>query len=429
MKKPAIYPDSTVHGSKKSNRDIRNILNRFKSDAFLSEARSYQIKFSDYLTKNENAATSFFLIMMGLFLYFMPLKEPRPYFVDLLYPLVDDFVFALISVGLIFCFEVILSEKYQIKIPKELLNFIIYFWLSILLYSKISDVSNFNSILFIAEFITLGFWVRATLFYFIMYLGRAIEEIKFNASMMSFLILWLVLFLFSYSYFLFFKIFIFFVVYGIYYFVKEKYLVQSIKTPKGIINYIFSKVTDLSNLISFIFFTIFLLFNYGIFTVSSTQPTLYYFYSTSAQVFAALLGIVVMFSIFILQKVDNCNDEKRKFLKEGLKGFTILYTAVIILSITGILVSETINFNPLEKIPKEFNINIIRDLLNLFIFESTILMVPAALLYLYGMIFDFLYSEPTIESMTGQPMGMNSETLNMVERTESVKALEGNLQG
>lgn len=391
----------------------------------LKNARSYPIKFLDYLDKNQHASFSFYLLLQGLFLLIMLTKKLTPPYSDLFYV----FGVTMTVAGLIFGLGVILREKYRIKISNEKVNFTIYVLLIIILLKKIIYIYDFNSVLFISAFIIIGYCFRAVLFSIFMFAGKANklseEDKKFNASFYSFFLIWFFLLGFSSFNFLFYKIFILFMVYGTYYLVKEKYLVESIKTPKEntfFINNIFSEVSKMSNLVLYLIFTIFLLFNYNVFTVSEIQPTLYYFYSTTAQVFAALLGIVVMFSIFILQKGDNFNDERRKFLKKGLKGFTILYTIVIIFSITGILVKDTINFNPIEKIPDEPDVNTFRDMLNVFIFESIILMVPAALLYLYGMISDFLYWEATIESKSGQAIAINPDTIKMVKGADRVKA-------
>ena len=104
----------------------------------------------------------------------------------------------------------------------------------------------------------------------------------------------------------------------------------------------------------------FLLFYSNVLTISETQPTLYYFYSTSAQVFAHSSGIIVMFSILILQKEEKVSDERNRFLKKGLVVFTILYIIILILSFTGIALKDTVNFNSIERIHEDPNINMFK---------------------------------------------------------------------
>lgn len=157
----------------------------------------------------------------------------------------------------------------------------------------------------------------------------------------------------------------------------------------------------------------FLLFYFNVLTIAEMQPTLYYFYSTSAQVFAALLGIVVMFSILILQNEENNKSyERNRFLKKGLVGFTILYILILILSFAGIAIKDTVNFNSIEKLPEEPDINMFRDILSIFIFEFLFLMIPAALLYLYAMISDFLNWDATIEVERGSMLHVDPDTFN-----------------
>lgn len=175
----------------------------------------------------------------------------------------------------------------------------------------------------------------------------------------------------------------------------------------------------MSFLVLYILLLMFLLFYFDIFIISETQPTLYYFYSTSAQVFAALLGIVVMFSILILQKEEKENADRKKFLKKGLKGFTILYIIIIVFSITGIVIKDTVEFNPIEKIPENPDINVFRDVLNMSIFELILLMIPIALLYLYAMISSFLNWDATFEIKPGQKL--LSDVLNEAKGADTIK--------
>lgn len=216
--------------------------------------------------------------------------------------------------------------------------------------------------------------------------------------------------------FLFIKVFILFLVYGIYYIVREKYLMQSIKSPYGEnVTYkksIYLNVWDVSYLVVYILLLMFLLLYFNVLTISESQPTLYYFYSTSAQVFAALLGIIVMFSILILQNEENNkSNERNRFLKKGLVGFTILYIMILILSFAGIAIKDTVNFNSIEKIPEESDINMFRDILSISIFEFVFLMIPAALLYLYAMISDFLKWDATFEVERGS-LHVDPDTFN-----------------
>jgi len=60
--------------------------------------------------------------------------------------------------------------------------------------------------------------------------------------------------------------------------------------------------------------------------------SLHWFYSTIAQVFSALFGIIIMIGVFILSASKNMNNN-RTHLLNALKGYSILFSLLIIISI------------------------------------------------------------------------------------------------
>jgi hypothetical protein len=196
------------------------------------------------------------------------------------------------------------------------------------------------------------------------------------------------------------NIFLIILVYGFYDLIKVKYL--SSKVNYSDINEntkisFFDEIKNVDYYAWIIVLIMFLLYNFQFFNISDSQ-TLYYFYSASAQIFAALLGIVAMFGILILQKNEFKAKTKNNVLKNGIKGFLIIYISVIILSITGILVSRNITLDRMSLVPEIIDVSSTRDLINSIIFELSFLMIPAALLYLYAMIVDFLKLDESDEN-------------------------------
>lgn len=359
----------------------------------LKNNRSSVIRFFDHLDKDKTDGIAFYLILIGLtFLMFASKKDTNLAF-SIFY------VLGVVSIirGIILSLEIILRKKLNIKILTGRTEIITYVLLIVKLFPEIIT-PNYSSGSYILAFIIFVYSIRNILFSVFMFSSKNQPNIpeenkKLNAILYSFGCTCFFLLAFGSFDFFFFKVFILFLVYGIYYFVREKYLLHSIKSPYGvnttIRKSIFSHVWDVNFLVLYILLLMFLLFNYNVLTLSE-QPTIYYFYSTSAQVFAALLGIIVMFSILILQKEDKVSNERNRFLKKGLVGFTILYIIILILSFTGIVLKDTVYPNSIQKIPEYPDINMFRDILSISIFEFIFLMIPVALLYLYAMISDFL---------------------------------------
>lgn len=137
---------------------------------------------------------------------------------------------------------------------------------------------------------------------------------------------------------------------------------------------------------------LYMLYNFDTFNVE--KQTMYYFYSSIAQVFSALLGIVIMFGILILQteKKSDTNSEHSIFLKNGLVGFSFLYILVIILSMLGILVvNDIIQENAISLIlGTSYSAIGIQNFFNMTVFEICFLMAPVALIYLYVLVTEFL---------------------------------------
>lgn len=141
----------------------------------------------------------------------------------------------------------------------------------------------------------------------------------------------------------------------------------------------------------------FYLYYYKFLNISSCQ-TLYSFFSSIAQMFASIVGIVAAFSIFILQQYSGENEIKRTTLKNGISGFLVIYIFIIILSVIGILVSNDITVN-MSLLKSGADIALTRDLIIPIIFEFSLLMFPIALLYLYAMIVTFLKFDDISESV------------------------------
>lgn len=379
------------------------------------KARSYMIKFFDYLNKNPNDAGPFGVFISGLMLLWI-------------YPIGMIYVFGIVSVvvGFIFGLEIILRKKFNNKFLTSNIDIVVNILIFIILFTQLIR-SNPNSVSSILMLIIIVYSGRIILFSGFMFASKSNglleKKRKFNSSFLSFGFTLFFLLVSSSVDFLFFKVFILFLVYGIYYFIREKYLPKSIESSiEENITYeksVFSEVWNMSFLVLNILLLMFLLFYFNVFTISETQATLYYFYSTTAQVFAALLGIVVMFSILILQNEEKRHADRIKILKTGLIGFTILYIIIIVFSITGILISDTINFNPIEKMPEIPDINVFKDVLNVSIFELVLLMIPVSLLYLYAMISSFLNWEAKFEIKSGQKI--SSDTIMKAKGADKIK--------
>ena len=379
------------------------------------KARSYMIKFFDYLNKNPNDAGPFGVFFSGLMLLWI-------------YPIGMIYVFGIVSVvvGFIFGLEIILRKKFNNKFLTGNIDIVVNILIFIMLFLQLIR-SNPNSVSSILMLIIIVYSGRIILFSGFMFASKSNglpeKKRKFNSSFFSFGFTLFFLLVSSSVDFLFFKVLILFLVYGIYYFIREKYLPKSIEfSIEENITYeksVFSEVWNMSFLVLNILLLMFLLFYFNVFTISETQATLYYFYSTTAQVFAALLGIVVMFSILILQNEEKRHADRIQILKTGLIGFSILYIIIIVFSITGILISDTINFNPIEKMPEIPDINVFKDVLNVSIFELVLLMIPVSLLYLYAMISSFLNWEAKFEIKSGQKI--SSDTIMKAKGADKIK--------
>lgn len=161
---------------------------------------------------------------------------------------------------------------------------------------------------------------------------------------------------------------------------------------------IFSEIINADLFAWTIVIIMFYLYNYKFFNISDCQ-TLFYFYSSIAQMFAAIVGIIAAFSIFILQKYEDENEVKRGKLKNGITGFLIVYIFIIMLSVIGILISNDTSPINMSLLQNGTDIAITKDLINPIIFEFTLLVFPIALLYLYAMIVSFLKFDGTSKSV------------------------------
>lgn len=308
---------------------------------------------------------------------------------------VHTFGIIIFIVGLTFSFHMLLKKtNYEMKLSHT--HVITYLLLiPALIYELIN--TSFNSVSFTLSLIIILFSARYLLYKFYLWSWRKQKgkphEKKWNASAITYFILFL--FLITFGKTIYYNIILLFLVYAIYDFTKVKYLTPSIKKDGDATQKtnIFTEILQIDFFAWIIVLFLFMLYNYNVFNIE--KQTLYYFYSTISQVFSALLGIVVMFGILILQQEKN-NEclIKNIFLKKGLIGFTIIYIFVIMLSLSGILITNDIvqenAFESLETVSSEN----IRNFVNMTIFELSFLMTPVALLYLYALVSNILKLEP-----------------------------------
>lgn len=233
-------------------------------------------------------------------------------------------------------------------------------------------------------------------------------SITFHASLLSYFLFGLIYYFFlCFCSFDFIKlsVFVIILVSAFYELVKIKYLSSPIEyigtnESKNTNTNIFSEIINADLFAWTIVIIMFYLYYYDFFNVSDCQ-TLYYFYSSIAQMFAAIVGIVAAFSIFILQKYEGETEVKRSKLKNGITGFLIIYVFIIILSVIGILISNDTSPINMSLLRNDIDMAITKDLFNPIVFEFTLLMFPIELLYLYAMIVTFLkfddINEPAYE--------------------------------
>ena len=106
---------------------------------------------------------------------------------------------------------------------------------------------------------------------------------------------------------------------------------------------------------------------------------LYNYYSTIIQVLGTLLGLIIGFYI---AKFDGAKEEKNKIYLNTLEYLVLLYGSIIILSLWGLSMTETILFTPLIK----FNQENLANIVSIWVFESTLLLAPLAITSLYRLI-------------------------------------------
>ncbi|MFZ3149239.1 MAG: S-layer protein domain-containing protein [Methanothrix sp.] len=104
---------------------------------------------------------------------------------------------------------------------------------------------------------------------------------------------------------------------------------------------------------------------------------IFWYYSMMTQTFGAILAIIAMVAI---GKVTLCKD---KLFLLKVKNFILIYTTIIILSITGLIARLIPPFWPRE-------INSLSEILPLFIFEVSLLLAVPALVCLGQMILDYI---------------------------------------
>ena len=347
--------------------------------------------------------------------------------VAILLTLDDPFAFIIGIVVTTFSFftglDIILRKKYNNDILTGKVNIVIDISLIIVLFPQLSTI-NPSSASSILISIVIFYSLQNILYSFFIFLWKNVanetDAVKrYNATHTSISMIVILLFLVSFIDFSFFKILLLFFVYGLSSLIREKYLIESVKSDLGVgttfKRSVFSNVASINNLTSMSLLLIFLLFYSDVFAIDS--QSILYFYSTTAQVFAALLGIIVMFSILILQKDSEKDDGRKTLLKKGLVGFTILYILIIMFSNMGIVLNNLDYLNS-EKLPENLTTVDLKGLLSVSIFEFVILMIPMGLLYLYAMISDFLEWDATFETKMGQ--GLDASLLRKAEGANKV---------
>jgi hypothetical protein len=361
--------------------DFKSIFNSFKNS-------------SDRTNVLKDLTVNIIAIIFSLLILFKP-TEITYYYESLEILRVSAKI--ILILGLVSILVIIFRQILKIQISRSNITFIVSVLMICSLYPKLKE-ANLNSISYTLSLIISVFCIRHILFQLCLSCRRKEkkdENLKnFKASVSSYLLLYLAYPLICNPYIKIFQlnILLMIVVYGFYDLVKVKYLSPMVKYSDINENKTISFFDEVKNVDLYawlIVLIMFLLYNYQFFNILDCQ-TLYYFYSATAQIFAALLGIVAMFGILILQKNECENNTKNDVLKNGIKGFLIIYITVIILSLTGLLVSRSITLESMSLIPRNMDINSMRGLVNSIIFESCFLMIPVALLYLYAMIVDFL---------------------------------------
>ena len=316
-----------------------------------------------------------------------------------------------------------MRKKYKNDILTNKVNLAIHISLIITLVPQLNTITH-SSASFALTLIIIIYSVQDILYLFYTHVLKTNAKktdagIRSGAINLSFNNILVGLFILSTINFLFFKILLLFFVYGISSSIRERYLIEYIKSDIGagskIKKSVFSNVASINNLTLISLLLIFLLFYSDVFAIDS--QSILYFYSTTAQVFAALLGIIVMFSILILQKDSEKDDGRKTLLKKGLVGFTILYILIIMFSNMGIVLNNLDYLNS-EKLPENLTTVDLKGLLSVSIFEFVILMIPMGLLYLYAMISDFLEWDATFETKMGQ--GLDASLLRKAEGANKV---------
>lgn len=345
------------------------------------------------LNQNENFLNLLVVFLGGIFFLDITDKVELPQYFRVI-----GIVALVFSIILTF-YELLNKRKKNLK--RQYAYIITYFFLIIFLFPMFVH-SNIDSVSFILSLTIIIFSIRYILYNFYLWAwrkqkGKAVEK-KWNASFASYIITYMV---FSFLLLPFgtlsYRIFIMFLVYAIYDFMKIKYL-PSINTKENInenSTTVFSSISDVDSLGWIIVLFLFTLYNFNIFNIE--KQTLYYFYSTISQIFSALLGIVVMFGILILQEERKQDERSIKiiFLKRGLLGFSLLYVFVIMLSLSGVLVvNDTLQEITINSLHNYDTIDM-QSIIGLTIFELSLLMAPVSLLYLYALVTEFLKLDHT----------------------------------
>ncbi len=138
------------------------------------------------------------------------------------------------------------------------------------------------------------------------------------------------------------------------------------------------------------------------------QPTaeaLANFYAIVAGLSATILGIVMMFGILLIGRdvmsVRTSKDPKRMAM--GLKGFALTFIVIIVSAIIGSLTVADSGASPINTVSQSFfSSEGAAEVTGFVVFLFTLFFVPSGMLYLFGMVSDYLVMvRPSEQSQEG----------------------------
>lgn len=190
---------------------------------------------------------------------------------------------------------------------------------------------------------------------------------------------------------------IFLVAQGLYNYFRSHYLTVEVRTEMTKSGYQFElqgsyvSVYKMSGLSFYLSLIVFLAYCAGFFELS--HNAIRSFYGVIAPVSANMLAIVTMFGVLFLQREAGAKggSEKPRVIANGLKGFAMIFTIILITAIIG---SLTISESGVLSIGSAYQFSFTKGSLGKItesiFFEFMLFFVPSAMLYLFAMISDFL---------------------------------------